>query len=139
MSWFSKLLGADKALASADKLINHGAAGIDKLFFTKEEKAEAAQGLFNTWVGLQNIIADESTIRSITRRRLAVMLIGLFVVLMLITAVMIILNHSNYHIMFSLATSDILLYAVVSIIIFYFGPYAISKGISMFKSKLINK
>ena len=58
--------------AAADGLSN----GIDKLVYTQEEKAEAMQGARATFLEFAKVAHDQNSIRSVTRRWLAFMIVG---------------------------------------------------------------
>jgi len=72
MGWFSKFLGTDKALDVANNAIDKISGGLDQIIFTEEEKSEHALKVFEFWLETQKTVANESTVRSITRRIIAV-------------------------------------------------------------------
>ena len=76
MGLFSFLKTSEKALDAGTKVIDGAVSGIDKLFFTAEEKSEASLKAVDLWIETQKAIRDEGSARSITRRILAVMIIG---------------------------------------------------------------
>jgi hypothetical protein len=74
MSFITKLLGMEK-------VIEKGAELVDDAFHTEEEKTAARQKWFDSFLGLQTIIANESTPTAISRRILAFMIMGAFLLL----------------------------------------------------------
>ena len=76
MGVFDKLFGSDKQL---DKLTTGAVSGLDKMFFTKEEKAEASQKL-SEWY-LRYLEATQP--QNIARRVIAFMVVGLWTFLVL--------------------------------------------------------
>ena len=66
---------ANIAEKSADGIIG----GIDKMFYTDQEKAEAKAKYFTFWLDTQKVIAGESAPTAISRRILAFMIMGPFV------------------------------------------------------------
>lgn len=75
MGIISKLLGSDKAMDKASK-------GIDKLFFTKEEKAAS-------WIA--TLKAYEPF--KIAQRLIALIVVTVFVLMVLLSALMYVLSH----------------------------------------------
>ncbi len=78
MGFFSFLTTSEKAVNTAADLAKDAAKGIDALFFTAEEKSAASIQAIELWVETQKIIRDEGSIRSVTRRILAIMILGTF-------------------------------------------------------------
>ena len=69
----------DTAANIAEKTTDGIIGGIDKIFYTEQEKAEAKKKWFDGWLDLQKIISNESTPTAISRRILAFMIMGPFV------------------------------------------------------------
>lgn len=80
----SSAKAVDAAAGIADKTADGIIAGIDKAFYTDEEKAEARQKWFSGWLALQQTIANESTPTAISRRVLAFMIMGVFLSLIVL-------------------------------------------------------
>lgn len=134
MGFLAGIFGAKKAtetvLDIANKTTDGVIKGIDALFFTDEEKSQASQKAIETYIELNKTIASENTVRSITRRMLAVMTMGTFLFLLVAGAFIYVLN-SDWA-MHILACAKQLVFLVSSIGILYFGPYQIGK---MFKKE----
>ena len=85
MGFFSWLTGAksvDKTLDIIDKSSDGIMKGLDKVWYTKEEKAEnfvkrleIAEQMSKTHIELMKATADENTTRSVTRRVVAITII----------------------------------------------------------------
>lgn len=123
MGFLSFLKSSEKALDIVDKGTNGVIAGMDKLFFTNEEKSEASLKVTEAHLKLVEATAGENSKRSITRRILAVMIMGSFLALLLFGAVI----HrwdpewSKHVLVCASALSTLSL----TIGIFYFGTYGI--------------
>lgn len=68
----------DTAADIAGKAAGGIISGIDKVFFTDEEKAEARQKWFSSWIEIQKVLASEGTPTAVSRRILAFMIMGTF-------------------------------------------------------------
>jgi hypothetical protein len=78
-----KLLGAaPKVIDTGLGLVKDISSGIDHLKFTEEEQSENNKEIFNQVIEFVKLNRDENSQRSITRRRLAVMLVRYFLVMM---------------------------------------------------------
>ena len=130
LDWFKT---SSKAVDMADKVVDGAIAGIDKLFFTDEEKADMSQKAFELWIELQRAIAGESSIRSITRRILAILIMGSFLLMLLAAAFIWIFNPLWSK--FILEVAGNLSNLVLAIGIFYFGYYAVGGVVRSFKAK----
>lgn len=71
------LFGSSKSTGTVLEAAADGLSkGIDKLVYTQEEKAEALQGARSTFLEFAKVAYDQNSIRSITRRWLAFMVVG---------------------------------------------------------------
>ena len=77
MGWLSKIFGNEKQL---DKLTTGAVSGLDKMFFTKEEKADANQKL-SEWY-LRYLEATQP--QNVARRVIAFIVVGLWALLVLV-------------------------------------------------------
>ena len=68
----------------ADQLVDGAIKGIDALFFTKEEKAQQSIKVADAQVEYLKTTLNENTARSLTRRYLAIAIIGVFLLLLLV-------------------------------------------------------
>jgi hypothetical protein len=57
---------------TASELAEDLSSGVDKIFYTSEEKAENAQKTYESWLEMVRALKDSEAIRSVTRRVLAV-------------------------------------------------------------------
>jgi hypothetical protein len=123
----------DKALDIAEKATSGIAAGIDKMFFTNEEKAEAAQKVMDTHLKMIEATASENTVRSKTRRYLALMIIGTFLYLLVFGAM--IFRFDPGWAKHSLGCAKSLSPMAFAIGVFYFGYYGIKSLLAGKKKK----
>ncbi|WP_340112618.1 hypothetical protein [Maribellus mangrovi] len=97
------------------------ASGIDKLFFTAEEKSEASQKAWDQWIEWYKLNSDENSARSKTRRILAILFASFFLFLLLAAAALYWFNEAYSAFLFDLAKE---IFPLVSgIMLFYFGYY----------------
>jgi hypothetical protein len=118
--WFSA--GAD----SAEKVLDAGIRGIDALVLTEEEKLEMHRKLGESWIELQRILGPETSIRSLTRRILAVIILGSFTTLVMGAAGVWMWYPEYAAFLLSLADSQFG-YLVLAVASFYYGPEMIAR------------
>jgi len=123
MKLFSWLTSGPKA---AEKVLDASIRGLDKIFHTKEEQSDARQKLTETWIGLQKILGDETTVRSVTRRILAIMVMVPFVLLILVAAFSWPFNPEYATFLLELADGQFS-WLVIGVAGFYFGPHMIGR------------
>lgn len=107
------------------------ASGLDKLFFTNEEKSEAAQKAWDQWIEWYKLNSDENSARSKTRRLLAIMFSAFFIALLAFAAVVYLVNSEYSAFLFELAKE--VLPMVAGILFFYFGYYAVNSVVKSTK------
>jgi hypothetical protein len=128
MSWWSNIFGTStKAVDTVANIANGAVSGIDKLFFTEQEKAEFSAKTMQVWLEVQKVTAGESSIKSITRRLLAVAFIVVYLTLILASCIVWQFNPEYAKHVFQ--TAQTLNTPILTIIIFYFGYYAVSNVI----------
>lgn len=125
LGWLKGIFAAPKVIGTGLDIIEKGAEGIGKLVFTDQEKAELSQKTYETWLEVQKITGSENSIRSITRRILAVLIMGTFL-LFLIGA------GSLYPFVpawsaFLLSLAKELSNLVLAVAVFYFGYFGIQQ------------
>jgi hypothetical protein len=127
-SFFSGLFKAPaKAVDIVGDLASGAVSGIDKLFLTPEEKQDFSREVMKVWLDVQKVTAGESSIRSITRRLLAVSFCVVYLSLLITSCVVWHYNPDYSKQIFNV--SQELNTPVLTIIIFYFGYYAVSNVI----------
>jgi hypothetical protein len=112
MSWFT---------AIADGVM----AGLDKVWFTDEEKSEARQKGSDTLLKFWEVIANENTEQSKARRELAKMTFKVYFSLLLMAVAVYGFDVEYAKFIFSVA--GVLTVLVTGIGAIYFGPQQISK------------
>lgn len=78
MGIFDIFKSSAKAVDVAGDLLEKGASGIDKMFYTQEEKAIASQKYFEGWLDFQKMLGSESMPSAVSRRILAWIIAGVF-------------------------------------------------------------
>lgn len=112
---------------TVDKVINSAISGVDKLFFTKQEKSEFLNKVGETQIDFIKSTINESTARSLTRRYISILIISCFVLLIIFCAVIYGFDKDwASHILTQIKEFSTLALMVAG---FYFGPYAISQYI----------
>lgn len=126
--WIKAIFSTPRALASGLNMIDKGVEGIGKLVFTDQEKAELSAKTYETWLEVQKVIADENSIRSITRRILAVSIMSTFLFLLIMAAFTWpwMPAWSAYLLLLVKSLSNL----VLAVAVFYFGYYGVAKVIN---------
>lgn len=119
MNFFAKLFGSGPD--AAEKVLDAGIRGLDALVFTDEEKNVAKQKLSETWLETQKVLQAETSIRSVTRRIIAFVIIFTFTGLILAGAIFFKFDKEYSAFLLSLAEGQFG-WLVVTVATFYFGP-----------------
>lgn len=122
---------------NVDKVIGGAISGIDKLFFTKEEKAEFNKNMADSVATFVQSTVGENSIRSITRRFLALSIMGVYLALVLGTAGVYLVDQDYSTFLFSIVKDQSALAIMVAA--FYFGGYYAGKFIGSVSNKKKNK
>lgn len=125
MGIIGRLLGTDKAIDRAGSILEKTITGvgsyIDKRSFTDQEKAEYTMKGLDMYIKVNEVLASENTVRSITRRALAIMIISVFLVLILFSVGMYRFDAEWSKFAFKVATDTHLGYLVMGVGFIYFG------------------
>ena len=100
-------------------------AWINEQQFTDEERAKMITGTAIAVREFSVATAKESTIRSKTRRSLAIMWIRTHLALVIATFIAGGLEHPQAQFFWSIVTSDVLFYGTAGVMIYFFGTYGI--------------
>lgn len=114
--WFNA--GSD----AAAKVLDGAVRGLDALVYTDEEKAEMRKKLGDQWVEVNKILTEETTVRSVTRRIMAVSIVFPFVGLITAAAIAWPFNQEYSKFLLGLADGNFGFMAL-GVAAFYFGPY----------------
>ena len=111
---------------AANKVLDAGIAGIDKLVFTDEEKADLMAKMGENWLELQKTLGEETTVRGVTRRILAVMFSAAYLTLSLGAVAVWKWDKEYADFMWDIANGT---YGTITltVVAFYFGPYFIQQ------------
>lgn len=124
MGLFSFLKSAPDA---AEKAIDTITSAGDAVWFTDEEKAEYKKECFKLWADSLAKINDENSPRSLTRRYIAFMVVGVWLLFSIVSVVA-----HPFNIEYSAFVLDVLSMQspiVGGIAVFYFGPHMIGRAI----------
>ncbi len=123
-SWLTGLFGGK---ADTGDILNKAADGlyhgIDKLVYTEEEKAEALQAARKTFLQFAEQAYDQNSIRSVTRRWLAFIVVGPCISFYIASAIIYFWNADVATHLMKMATG--LTPWAGGVLIFYFGPHLI--------------
>jgi hypothetical protein len=125
MGFFSWLRTSEKAINTTTDLVDAGVRGIDALFFTEEEKSVASQKTLDTWLETQRVLINENTAKSITRRILACMIVGSFMLQSFIAIGLYRLDKEWSQMVLDIMKAEGTLVATVAF--FYFGYYGVKQ------------
>ncbi len=132
MAFFSGIKALFSAPKTIDKAVDIGAkvtdgiiAGIDKLWHTEEEKADAQQKGTETLLKFWEVIANENTEQSKARRVLAQMTFKVYFFLLLAGVAVYKFDAEYSRFIFEVAGT--LTALVMGVAAIYFGPQQISK------------
>ena len=123
MGFLSFLTGSSKAMDTAGNVVDGAIAGIDKLWFTDEEKAEASGKVLGLVLERVKMAIGESSVRSMTRRLVALTFCIPFVVMSLFAIA--IYKFDKEWATFALSVAVSWKYIMVAIVIWFFGSYGI--------------
>ncbi len=122
---FSAPKTIDKAVDVGAKVADGIMSGLDKLWFTKEEKADARQKGTETLLKFWEVVANENTEQSKARRELAKMVFKTYLSLILMAVA--VYGFDKEYAKFIFEVAGILTVIVGGIAAIYFGPQQISK------------
>lgn len=122
---FASPKSIDIAVETGAKIADGVMAGLDKMWYTKEEKAEARQKGTETLLKFWEVIANENTEQSKARRELAKMTFKVYFSLLLMAVV--VRGFDKEYATFIFSVASVLTVLVGGIGAIYFGPNQISK------------
>ncbi|MCT4648631.1 MAG: hypothetical protein N4A74_26825 [Carboxylicivirga sp.] len=111
----------------SEKLVDSAIKGIDALFFTQEEKAEQSLKVADAQMEFLKTTLSENSARSITRRYLALAIVGVFLLLILGAGMAYPINQDYARFLFELVGA--LNSLVMMVAGFFFGAYMIGSHI----------
>ena len=126
MGWFSKVIGSDKAMDTANSVLDGIKNGVDAIVFTDEEKAEYRQEGYKLWLKVLETTREESSVRSLTRRYIALLLVVAYTLLTFLAVVAYQFDSEFAAFVFSVAESKFGIMAL-GVATFYFGPSMLSR------------
>jgi len=124
-AWITGAQQADKAMDIAKEGATNLFAGVDMVWFTPEEKSIAALKITESVIRMVEATKGESTVRSITRRVLAWMIMGTFLFLLLFGTL--VYKWDAGWSAYCLNSAKALTFLATPVGIFYFGYYGIKQ------------
>jgi hypothetical protein len=112
---------------NVNKVINDLSKGVDKLAFTKEEKATLNIKLADKLAGYTASTLNESTTRSKTRRVIAYLVIGSFLAMVFTYIVCVFIAPDKAELIKPVITSGVMVTAFIMVLAFFFGGYYAEK------------
>lgn len=126
MSWFTTLLGTPKIVSTVADTVKSGVGMLDNAFYTDQEKAANSLKMTDIWLKIQKAIADENSIRSITRRILAWGILVNFLIIIDIGVYLVVAgNTDKVNALKAFIIDTKVGWMALSVVIFYFGYYGI--------------
>lgn len=123
-TWFTAVdKAADNILDKDDGLLTQVGSWVGGMDFTDQEKAEYKMKVADKAAEFVGKTLGESTVRSKTRRAIAVQWIKVQLALFLLCAIVAPFDMKLAEFYFKLAASDVMLWGTGSIIVFFFGGY----------------
>ena len=98
---------------------------LDNAFYTDQEKAADAGKIMETWLAIQKATAQENSVRSITRRIIAWLVMGMFLFLVLSACVIWKFDPAWAVYIRDTIIETKLMYLAMIIGFFYFGSYGV--------------
>lgn len=129
MGILGSLFGNAKVVDTVADTVKSGVGMLDNAFYTDQEKAADAGKMMDTWLKIQQTTAGENSIRSITRRVLAWVIMGVYVVIVLFACVVWKFDAAWAGYIKGILTETNLSYLALIVGFFYFGSYAVGQYI----------
>ena len=125
MSWLTGILGTPKVIETVADTVKSGVGMLDNAFFTDQEKATMALKSGELWLKIQEATANENSIRLITRRVIAWLVMGLFLFLILVACIVWKFDPAWAKYIKETIVDTQLMYLAMIVGFFYFGSYGI--------------
>jgi len=129
MAWWSFLTAAPNAAETGVRIVEKSVdgiiAGIDKAFYTPEEKAIAQQKATETIISLWKMVAVENSEQSKARRDIAFIILRVYFSLIFMAIAVVGLNPSIAAMI--LKFIEMITFLVTGVSFIYFGPHQIQK------------
>ncbi len=123
--WFSTPKTIDKGVDIVGKVTDGIMAGIDKAWFTPEEKSEASQKATETIINMWKTVATENSEQSKARREIAMAILKVYFSLLLMGVVVYGFNPEYAAFIFGVVKEISIM--VSGVMFIYFGPHQIAK------------
>ena len=130
MGFLTTLFGTPKIVNTVADTVKSGVGMLDNAFYTDQEKSEMNLKTGELWLRIQETTAGENSIRSITRRILAWMIMGSFIFLIICGCVIWKFDPEWAEYIKQIVVSSDLGYLALIIGFFYFGSYGLGGMLS---------
>jgi len=129
MSWLGKLGRFLAGSTTGDKLLESSIAGIDKAFYTEEEKADRRAKAYDKWHELTFMLAEKDTHTGINRRKLADKIVDTILTTFLASVVLGMFDRvDEVNMIIQLVEKFWLGEAFVAVLAFYYGPHMLRRN-----------
>jgi len=130
MGWWGTLLGTEKAIERVGDVADSGMSLLDNAFYTDQEKAVHAGELFQGWLRMQEVVANQSSPTALSRRYIAWSVVGLvWLAAVLCFGLVLIGNGHETKVNEIVEVVKALQFGwgFVAVIVFYFGTHVLGK------------
>ncbi len=135
MGWLSTILGTPKIVSTVADTVKSGVGMLDNAFYTDQEKATNGLKMQDLWLKIQQAIANENSIKSVTRRILAWGIVCLFLFLILAACAVWKLDPNWAEYIKGMIIETKLMYLTMIVAFFYFGYWGVSNIIKAKKEE----
>ncbi|MBW2645076.1 MAG: hypothetical protein JRE23_02655 [Deltaproteobacteria bacterium] len=125
MGFLTGILGTPKVVDTVADTVKSGMGMLDNAFYTDQEKAKDAGKVMETWLAIQKATANENSVRSITRRILAWIIMGTFVLLVVAACIVWKFDPGWAAYIKDTIVDTKLAYLALIVGFFYFGSYGL--------------
>jgi hypothetical protein len=139
MSWFSTLFSSaktvDNVLNKDDGLLTKFGGWVDRFNFTEQERATANASIVESCTNFVKMTLGESTVRSKSRRRLALLWVRMHLAMILGTMGTAYFNMQLAQFYMSIVFSTLMVTGTLMILGFFFGSHMLSSHMGLNKKK----
>lgn len=129
-AWLKGIFSAPQMVTAAADAVKSGFDMIDKAFYTDQEKADNNNKRFDIWLKLQMLFANDNSVAAHTRRQLAIMIIGVFLIVILLACFVFPFNKEWSSFLLKVIIEGYLGYLALGVAGTFFALYGIGKYIN---------
>ena len=129
MGLLSTIFGTPSIVSTVADTVKSGVGMLDNAFYTDQEKAANNVKMMEVWLEIQKTTASENSVRSITRRILAWLIMGVYTFIVIAACVIWKIDSVWAEYIKNMLTETNLSYLALIVGFFYFGSYAVGQYI----------